>query len=146
MKIVPINSNSPSKNINMKANARWVCDKNGNKLYKTTTYYFRDDLEFKSLIKTISGLFKDASHVNFINHACSNGMEPFSFIMSFLKFCPWDINKFTPILAKDINNENIQAAKSGRCGASENDFRRIVSYIRDSWHDFLSIKPSQNSY
>ena len=65
--------------------------------------------------------------------------------MSFLKFCPWDINKFTPILAKDINNENIQAAKSGCCCASENDFRRIFVYIRDSRHDFLSIRPAQNS-
>ena len=137
MKISPIMQHQYQPHF--KANSRWVYDKYGNELYKTTTYFFRDDLDWENLIRYLCNKYKDVSKVNFINHACSNGMEPMSFVMSFLLFAPELLKKFVPIIAKDINEENILMAKRGDCGASSDDFLRIHKMTNGKYRDFLDL-------
>ena len=144
MQISPIISNRPN-NISLKANSRWIYDKNGKELYKTTTYFFRDDLDWECLIKYICNKYKNVSKVNFINHACSNGLEPLSFLMGLMIFSPENVKKFTPIIAKDINEENIIMAKNGDCGASSDDFLRIHKFTGSRYHDFFNIKRNNNT-
>ena len=141
MQILPI-QNIRTSNENFKANRRLVFDKSGQELYKTTTYYFREDIDWHGIVQYLCGKFKNTEHVNFINHACSNGMEPLSFIMSFLINFPDKIDKFTPILAKDIDYDNIEAAKRGQCGVSSEDFLRICNHTKYRRNEFLEIKPS----
>ena len=143
MQIMPISQTQYQPKF--KSNARWVCDKYGNELYKTTTYFFRDDIDWKSLITFLCNKYKDTSKVNFINHACSNGMEPLSFLMALLTYAPNQIKKFTPILAKDIDAENILAAKRGLCGASSEDYIRTHNMTNGRLKEFLSLHQAKNS-
>lgn len=144
MQISPITFNRPY-NISHKANNRWIYDKNGKELYKTTTYFFRNDLDWENLIKFICEKYKNVPKVNFINHACSNGLEPLSFLMGLMIFAPSEVKKFTPIIAKDINPENIFMAKKGECGASSDDFIRIHKLTNGRYRDFLNLKRDDNT-
>ena len=145
MQISPISFQRPT-NINHKANNRWVYDKYGNELYKTTTYFFRDDLDWKNLIKFICEKYKNVPKVNFINHACSCGMEPLSFAAAFIMYARDNIKKFTPIIAKDINSENIKMAKNGLCELPFDDFTRVFEAMNGRFHDFFCIKSSGNKF
>ena len=141
MRILPI---SQKNYTNFRANNRWVRNKEGVELYKTTTYYFRDDLNWEELIKYLCEKYKDVPKVNFINHACSNGLEPLSFLMALFVHAPECVKKFTPIIAKDIDEQNILFAKQGYCGASSDDFLRINKLTKGSYKNFLSLKNSEN--
>ena len=143
MRILNIQPNS-NYNVNYKANKRWVTDAQGKQLYKTTTYYFREDIHWPSIVNSISNIFKEAKHVNFINHACSNGMEPLSFLMAFLVYNPDFVNKITPIIAKDIDYDNIAAAKNGQCGVSLDDFMRVCKLTKNRRNEFLYMKQAEN--
>lgn len=143
MRIMPVTQTSYKPRF--KSNANWVCDKYGNKIYKTTTYFFRDDLEWVSLIKFLCTKYKDVPKVNFVNHACSNGMEPLSFLISFLIYAPEQAEKFTPIIAKDINKDNIIAAQNGFCGASSDDFIRTFRFTKGKLRNFLNINRANNA-
>ena len=145
MRILPINQNQYKYKPSFNANNRWICDKNGIELYKTTTYYFRDDIDWEPLIKYICKKYENVPKVHFINHICSNGMEPLSFLMSILIHAPEHIKKFTPILAKDINEENINMAKKGICGASSEDFLRVDRMTKGCYKYFLNLKQSDDS-
>ena len=134
MNISPI-SNYKYSNTNFKANARWIHDKAGKPLYKTTTYFFRDDIDWKKLVDFLCNKYKNATRVNVLNHACSNGMEPYTFIMQLLHSRPNEANKFFPITAKDLNEDNIYAAKLGRCGANISDMERAQLFLNyNLWH------------
>lgn len=139
MQLSPIGINQPY-NITCKANNRWIYNSYGKELYKTTTYFFREDLDWKNLINYLCEKYKNVPKVNFINHACSNGMEPFSFLASFIMYAPEYVKKFTPIIAKDINPENILMAKKGECGASSDDFMRIHRLTYGRYKDFFNLK------
>ena len=145
MKISPIALNQPRK-ISHKANNRWVYDKYGNELYKTTTYLFRDDLDWQNLIKFICEKYKNVPKVNFINHACSCGMEPLSFVAALIMYAKEYVQKFTPIIAKDINRENIMMAKNGICELPFSDFPRVFDAMKGRIHDFFCIKSTGNGF
>ena len=87
--------------------------------------------------------YKDVSKVNFINHACSNGPEPLSFLMALMVRASEFVKKFTPIIAKDINQKNILMAKRGECGASVDDFIRIHKLTNGKYREFLNLKRNQ---
>jgi len=143
MRIMPVTQNIYQPKF--KSNANWVYDKYGNELYKTTTYFFRDDLDWENMIKFLCNRYKDVPKVNFINHACSNGMEPLSFLMAFIIYAPEMVEKFIPIIAKDIYQENISAAKKGFCGASVDDFLRTHNMTQGRLKEFLTLIPTSGN-
>ena len=97
-------------------------------------------MDWESLVKFLCQKYKNTPKVNFINHACSCGAETFSFLVSLMVYASECFKKFIPIIAKDINPENILMAKKGYCGASTDDFIRIHGITKGRYKDFFSMK------
>ncbi|MBP3820837.1 hypothetical protein J6G99_04235 [bacterium] len=119
------------------ANNRKINNNKGELLYKTTTYFFRDDLDWDILTDYLCHKYKNTDKVNIICHACSNGSEPYSLAMRLMAFHENDSGKFLPILAKDLDFENIRCAKKGLCEADNNDLYRIDFYTKSKYRDYL---------
>lgn len=140
MNILPVSHNYT----NFRANSRWVCDRCGHPLYKTTTYFFRDDINWKDLVRFLANKYSSADKVNILNHACSNGMEPYSLVMQMLRTIPKSAEKFFPIIAKDLDKDNIIAAKNGSCGASISDKERAQWFLDYRLWDYVNWQSSNN--
>ncbi|MBR6126841.1 hypothetical protein IKQ21_04065 [bacterium] len=138
MRVLPVNINR-NTNPSHKANNRWVTDKLGNKLYMTSTVFFRDDVIWEDLIKYLCERYKNVPKVNFVNYACSNGMETLSFAMSFLMYAPEEFKKFTPIIAKDINEDNILMAKQGVYKRYIDAFLRMQRITNKKCQKYLDV-------
>ena len=139
MRINPINTqnNSPIFNSNMR---KVVESKTGRK-YWTTSYLFRDDLEWWSLSELLEKKYKHSFKVNVLNHACSNGLEPMSLAMLFLTKMKRISDKFFPIIAKDINAENISMAKNNEpIEVDQYDLLRLNLLTKDSISEFFFCK------
>ncbi len=121
MKISPIYSNNLynqkcSTKINQpdfKCNCRVITDRMGNLQYRSTTSFFRGDLNWTQMAKFFGDKFKNVDKVNVLNYGCSSGEETYSIIMSLIKTLGKQAEKFFPIIAKDIDGENIDDAKNG---------------------------------
>ena len=136
--------NSPS--VGFKSNNRRIIDKSGRLLYKTTTYFFRDDLNWHEFINLLKNKYQNIPKVNIINHACSNGPEAYSLIMQLITSLGKTAEKFFPILAKDINRDNIiNAQKGGKIGINNSDLYKINYYTNNNLNHFFSFHPSQSS-
>ena len=148
MRILPINIyNNKTKAPTHKGNFRIVCDKNNNFLYRTTTYFFRSDLNWDNFFSLLDRKYKDVPKVNFINHCCSNGEETYSCIIGLLMHFRGLAKKFFPIAAKDINDENIVSAKSGApMGILESDFYHIKNCIGDTVLNYFDYVAPQNKF
>ena len=89
---------------------------------KTATCFFRDGLDWQKIPELLMNNFKDKSKVNFYCFACSDGSEPLSYAMLMLDKIPKEIrNKYLPIMASDIDEESISAAKSGFINITDED-------------------------
>ncbi len=136
--------NSPS--VGFKSNNRRITDKSGGLLYKTTTYFFRDDLDWHGLINLLNNKYRNTPKVNIINHACSNGPEVYSLIIQLGLSLGKTAEKFFPILAKDINPDNIiNAQKGSQIGINNNDLYKISYYTNNNLNRFFSYSPAQSS-
>jgi len=124
--------------INFKANERFVADKNGHLAYKTTTYWFRTDTDWDRLNNFLCDKYKNVNKVNVISHACSNGMEPYSFAMHMKLFHGSDADKFLPITAKDIDRGNILMAKRGFYETEKNNLYQLDIFTRGKYNKFLN--------
>lgn len=96
-----------------KSNERAVKNSEGDILYKTTTYFFRNDTDWDNLIEFLCNKYKNTEKINVYSYGCSNGMEPYSFLLNLLSFRPKMLEKCTPVIAKDIDMKNIEMAKQG---------------------------------
>ena len=131
-------------NPQFKANNRRICNKSGDLLYKTTTYFFRDDLHWDALVSLLSEKYRNTARVNVINHACSNGEEPYSLVVKLLHSLGDTAEKFFPIKAKDIDQDNINSAKAGRMGIILNDMYRINGYTKDNINTYFDYEKALN--
>lgn len=78
------------------------------------TYFFREDLKWKSFAKYLERRFKGTEKVNVYNAACSDGTESYALIMSLIKHLGKEkAEKFFPVKAFDLNSQLIEIAKSG---------------------------------
>lgn len=90
--------------------------------YSTYTKFFREDLDWLKFAKFLGENFKNKDRVNVINHACSDGSEPYTLAISLLETLPQkEAAKFFPIEARDIDSPNLQAANSGFINFTEDD-------------------------
>ena len=133
MRISPILGN----NIYFSANNREVYGADNKFQYKTTTYFFRADTDWDKLGNYLCEKYVNADKVNVICHACSNGMEPYSFLMHMKAFHPLEINKFVPIVAKDINPENIEMAKKNIFDLSDTDSCMLDYYTKGLYKFYM---------
>ena len=144
MRITPtynFNNYNYKNAIASKGNARAVVDKNNNLLYRTTTYFFREDLDWDNFFALLKRKYQNVPKVNFINHCCSNGEETYSCISGMKIHLGEDFaKKFFPIIAKDINKENIDSAKNySKIGISPIDYRQINYYTNFNIHKFFDF-------
>lgn len=97
-----------------KGNMRQILRKDGMGKYWTTTYYFRSGFNWDAFIRLIISKYKKADKVNIIDHACSCGAESDTLTILLTEKLREKANKFFPIIAKDINSENIKMAKENK--------------------------------
>lgn len=126
-----------------KANRRIVCDESGKMLYKTTSYMFRPDLNWDSFVKLLQEKYANTKQVNIINHACSNGAEPFSLVIKLISILGEKAQKFFPIKAKDIDEENIRRARNGYIGIHNDDMYNMNEQMQGNIGKFLNYVPSR---
>lgn len=93
--------------------ARFYKTSNGDEI-GTNSWLFRDDVDWKRLAKYEKNHFADKNRVNIIQFASSDGSEAYTQIISLLENYPnKNSEKFFPIKAYDIDEEIVNAARSG---------------------------------
>lgn len=93
--------------------ARFYKTSNGDE-FGTNSWLFRDDVDWKRLAKYEKNHFADKNRVNIIQFASSDGSEAYTQIISLLENYPnKNSEKFFPIKAYDIDEEIVNAARSG---------------------------------
>lgn len=144
MYINPISNYPPPKQLSFNSNRRSIYDTQGRLLYKTTTCFFREDLNWDSFVRLLQQKYQNIPKINIINHACSNGAEPFSLIIKLIQKLSKEAAKFFPILAKDLDFDNIENAKNGRIGINFNDIYQINSHTKNKITEFFQYGKSNN--
>lgn len=136
MQVSPITSQYKPYKPTFKSNERIFRDNLGNILYRNTTNFFRDDLDWKKFGNFIQKKYKDTNKVNFYCYGCSDGSEPVSIVM-LLKELFEDYDKFLPIIAKDIDETMIYNAKKGIIPIDYNDFEAINKYTNGKFDTYI---------
>ena len=99
------------------------------------SWLFRDDLDWRNTTKYEAKLFKDKDKVNIEMYAASDGSEGYTKMISlyehFGRENPEAAEKFFPIMAYDIDNEILKAAKSGLLKTCLADRMSIQMYCED---------------
>ena len=109
---------------------------NGNPVY-TSTYFFRDDIEWYDLVKFVENNFKNKDKVNVYSLACSDGSEPYTFAMTVLDNIPQkEQPKYLPVYASDIDEEVIKAAQSGKINIDDLDLDTLWNYTERKFFDY----------
>ncbi len=142
MYVSPISNNK--YNYSFQANRRIINNESGKLLYRTTTYFFRHDIDWRRLSKVLFYKYKDISKVNVFCHACSNGMEPYSFVIQMLEQNTKDARKFFPVIAKDLDAKNIEMAQKGFLNIDESDFYEIKCHTRGYCTPYFDLMKSQD--
>lgn len=124
-----------NNNISFQSNNRRYRGSSGS-ILGCYTRLFRDDLNWKRLAKYEVEHFKDKNKVNIVMFAASDGSEAYSKIISLFKAAKNGMNKFFPIKAYDIDDEILNAAKSGYVQADNWDILEIKSRV-DNIDDFF---------
>lgn len=138
MKISPIMSNSYN-NVSFSSCARIVKNKSGSIIYRNTTTFFRNDLDWNSLCMYIKDKYKNTNKVNLVCYACSDGSEPMSLAMLIKENFGNDFQKFFPIVAKDVDDVIIRRAKSCFVNMDIEDIRTINNYTNNNIRNYFKF-------
>lgn len=130
MNILPVNFNKYN-NINFESYSTSASTLSKKLQYRTETCFMRDDLDWEEFVHYLSEKFKFKSSVNVVNHACSAGHEPYTLLLSFIKFLGKESNKFLPINARDIDKEAIENANSGILQFSWSEYKDACNNFKD---------------
>jgi len=107
--------------------------------YYTTTEFFRSDLNWEDFVNYLDNEYKYANKVNIICHACSNGEEPYSLAILLKERFQNKSEKFFPIIAKDLNFENISLAKKGVYSLTSEDISGICLHSNNKLNKYFDI-------
>ena len=132
MQILPINYNTYNCNNrtqSFKAYSTKVCKDNGKLAYRTLSNFFRADIVWPKFIEFIVAKYKNVDKVNVVNHACSVGYEPYSFLLLLINAIGEEnIKKFVPVIARDIDEDVIKYAKVGKLEATYSEYAMADHY------------------
>ena len=101
-----------------------------NKIKSTScfTTMFRDDIPWKDFAHYLQAHFKNSKNVDVINQACSDGSEPYSFVITLKEELTSPVSrKFLPVYAYDYDGEVLKNAAEGKICFSSVDYPRIGS-------------------
>ena len=105
---------------------------------RNNTYFFRETDLFSKLTKMLSEKFKDVSKVNVYCYGCSDGSEPFTFIMGMLSVeDEANPKKFFSILARDIEPVAIEKAMNNDYKISTYEKKAIDTYTNGMYNKFI---------
>lgn len=128
---------------NFMSNCRLVYDaasRSKDLLYRNNSCFYRDDLNWEKLIKTLEEKYKDASKVNIYCFGCSEGAEPISLAMLLMeKLGVEKSNKFFPIMASDIDSEILKNPTQGIITISKDDVKEIQKFLGESHSKYLEF-------
>ena len=144
MNTLPKNSSVPNTKPLFTANNYKVLNKQTGKMYKTTTYFFRRDLDWNGFVKLLDEKYKNASKVNVYNEACSCGHEPVSLAIKLKEYLGNLSKKFFPIKAGDLNSENIINAKKGVFGITNIELYHLNEETHGNYRNYLNFAPVNN--
>ncbi len=142
MQISKISTNNQTYKPNFQSNTRVFRDKYGKMLYRNTTNFFRDDLDWKQLGNFIKNKYKDTNKVNIYCYGCSDGSEPLSIAMLIRELFPNQNNKFFPIIAKDIDSTMIYLAKTGQTEVDCTDYEMINKVTNNKFDKYIKAPKS----
>lgn len=151
------NKQYPAPQTSFKSNRRIVKDKNGKIMYRTTTYFFRPGFDWSQFTNYLDSKYKQVPKVNIIDHICSNGPEAYSIVMKLLTKIGQRAEKFFPIIAKDINKENIEMAQNStpigiddvemfhaNYHTNNNFFTYFTPVSPENTNDDIAVVPNKN--
>ncbi len=105
--------NNYKNNFAFGTTGRYYKNSNGDE-FGTNSWLFREDLDWKQLAEYENKNFRNKTKVNIVQFASSDGSEAYTKIISLLENLPEnDTEKFFPIKAYDIDEEVVNAARSG---------------------------------
>lgn len=120
-----------SVNVAFGSTARRYVTENGDE-FGTNSWLFRDDLDWKRLVKYENIHFKNADRVNVIILASSDGSESYSKVISLAEnLIEEDAEKFYPVKGYDIDKEMVRASGSGLLNTSMHDRMMLQIYSDD---------------
>lgn len=119
--------------------SRTVKDSDGKTKYRNTTYFFRDDLNWKLMGNYLAAKYQNADKVNFICYACSDGSEPMSAAIMLREKFGDNAGKFLPLIAKDIDETMIKNASDSRVMIDRYDIDNIKEFTAGSVEKYFDI-------
>ena len=115
-----------NKKVPFKGADRYIVSDAGKLLYRTTTHIFRHDLNWPQIF----GIFAKEKPDKVYCYACSDGSEPYSIVMGLFElFGKEKAKKFLPVLARDIDESNINVCKTGKIDVTPTDMLGIEDNI-----------------
>lgn len=111
--------------------------------YATTTFMLRDDLDWEAFARLLDKKYKNVDNVNLINHACSDGEEPYSLALTLLAKLGKSAEKFFPIIAKDFDNTSLLFAKKGRFNINKKEHLKLERTFGLNLYKYLNIREDQ---
>lgn len=131
----PVYSKMNKQNLNtFGSNSRVYCSKLTNyKRMETTSWMFREDLDWTFLASYLETHFQDKEKVQILNPACSDGSEAYSLIIMLKEQMQEKANKFFPIKAYDIDDEILRSANSGFINTNFMDRTNLRRYAENGY-------------
>ena len=110
-------------------------------LHRNNTWFFRPNPQYWHIITNfIIEKYKNVPKVNVYNYGCSNGIEPYSFIIMLVSKLGRDgASKFLPIIAKDYDEYAIKMATSGKLELDPGEWEAINSVSDGKVSDYLKL-------
>lgn len=128
-----MNISFTNTNLTFCSTGRFYKAKDGDE-FGCNSWLFRDDMDWKKLAEYEITHFKDKEQVNTLMFAASDGSEAYTNIISLYENSKAqdDAKKFFPIMAYDLDDEIVKAAKSG--------------YIKTCLNDRMQLQMKCNNY
>jgi len=114
------------------------------KKYLDTTEFLRKDFDIDGILNYAKSFFKNTEKVNIINYACSNGKETYSLLLRLKIMFKEQAKKFLPLVAKDIDKENILKAKIGKYLLSKEEEYKLDKASELKLNRYISIDNDEN--
>ena len=120
-----------------------IKDNDGNLKYRGDTRICRDDLYFPEVVDFLDKKYKDATKVNVIMHACSNGEEVYSFLGVLVSRLGEKSSKFLPVSARDFDAEHLKLAKKGVYQITKSEYMLANNYMNGNFYTYFDYLPNK---
>ena len=121
-------------------------DENDVVVNRNTTMIGRYDLPVNSLPDIFEEVFPGDEKVTIVDYGCSTGEEPSTIFMALYNVLGnRTVEKYCPIIAKDINPKNINRAKNNSIIASYTEAKRLKEFCENKRSYYFYITALANS-